>query len=66
MNASPAAPLIIIDKGEYCGTDISGTTATLADVDDPEYGYYLLGGPEPATPSTKTTSAKQFPPGTPA
>jgi hypothetical protein len=45
MNASPTAPLIIIDKGEYCGTDISGTTATLADVDDPECGYYLLDGP---------------------
>lgn len=45
MNTIPTAPLIRIDKGEYCGTDISGTTATLADVDDPEYGYYLLGGP---------------------
>ena len=45
MNTIPTAPLIRIDKGEYCGTDISGTTATLADVDDPEYGYYLLDGP---------------------
>lgn len=44
MNASPTAPLIIIDKGEYCGIDISGTTATLADAEDPEYGYYLLDG----------------------
>lgn len=45
MNTVPTASLIRIDKGEYCGTDISGTTATLADVDDPEYGYYLLDGP---------------------
>lgn len=45
MNTIPTASLIRIDKGEYCGTDISGTTATLADVDDPEYGYYLLDGP---------------------
>lgn len=44
MNDSPTAPLIIIDKGEYCGIDISGTTATLADAEDPEYGYYLLDG----------------------
>lgn len=45
MTNRPTGPLIIIDKGEYCGTDISGTTAT---------------------PSTKTTSVKQFPPGAPA
>lgn len=45
MTNRPTGPLIRIDKGEYCGTDISGTTATLADVDDPEYGYYLLDGP---------------------
>ena len=44
MTNRPTGPLIIIDKGEYCGTDISGTTATLADVGDPEYGYYLLDG----------------------
>ena len=45
MNTQPKEPLIHIDKGEYYGTDISGTTATLADVGDPEYGYYLLDGP---------------------
>ena len=45
MNTQPKEPLIHIDKGEYCGTDISGTTATLADVDYPECGYYLLDGP---------------------
>lgn len=44
MSTIPTAPLIRIDEGKYCGTDISGTTATLADVDDPEYGYYLLDG----------------------
>lgn len=45
MNTQPKAPLIRIDEGRYYGTDISGTTATLADVGDPEYGYYLLDGP---------------------
>ena len=45
MNTIPTAPIIIIDKGEHRGTDISGTIATLADVGDPEYGYYLLDGP---------------------
>lgn len=45
MSTIPTAPLIRIDKGEYCGTDISGTTAALADVGDPEYVYYLLDGP---------------------
>lgn len=39
-------PLIRIDKGAIRETDISGTTATLADVDDPEFGYYLLDGPK--------------------
>ena len=44
--AWPTAPLIRIDKGVLRGNDISGTTATLADVDDPEFGYYLLDGPK--------------------
>lgn len=41
----PKAPLIRIDKGQYRGVDISGTTATLADVEEPDSGYYLLDGP---------------------
>ena len=45
MDAWPTDTLIIIDKGTYRGTDISGTTATMADVDDPDFGYYLLDGP---------------------
>ena len=42
----PIAPIIRIDKGVVRENDISGTTATLADVDDPEFGYYLLDGPK--------------------
>lgn len=42
----PTEPLIRIDRGAIQETDISGTTATLADVDDPEFGYYLLDGPK--------------------
>nr|DAM79865.1 MAG TPA: hypothetical protein [Caudoviricetes sp.] len=42
----PTAPLIRIDKGACGDTDISGTTATLVDVNNPEYGYYLLDGPQ--------------------
>lgn len=42
----PNAPLIRIDRGTLREDDISGTTATLADVDDPEFGYYLLDGPK--------------------
>lgn len=42
----PIAPIIRIDKGMLRGNDISGTTATLSDVDDPEFGYYLLDGPK--------------------
>ena len=42
----PITPIIRIDKGVLRGNDISGTTATLADVDDPEFGYYLLDGPK--------------------
>ena len=45
MNTAPIASLIRIDKGEYYGKDTSGTTATLADIDNPEYGYYLLDSP---------------------
>ena len=41
----PTASLIRIDKGQYRGVDISGTTATLADVEEPDSGYYLLDGP---------------------
>lgn len=42
----PTAPLIRIDKGTLQGTDISGTTATLTDIDSPEFDYYLLDGPK--------------------
>lgn len=45
MNTQPTSPLIIIDKGTCCGADISGTTATLVDVDNPIFGYYLIDGP---------------------
>lgn len=41
----PNAPLIIIDKGTYHGDDISGTTATPVNIDDPECSYYMLDGP---------------------
>lgn len=41
----PTASLIRIDKGQYRGVDISSTTATLADVEEPDSGYYLLDGP---------------------
>lgn len=42
----PTDALIIIDKGAYRGTDISGTTATLVDAEDPKSGYYLIDGPK--------------------
>ena len=42
----PTELLIRIDKGTCGGTDINGATATLADIDDPEFGYYLLDGPK--------------------
>lgn len=42
----PNAPLILIDRGAIRETNISGTTATLVDVDAPEFGYYLLDGPK--------------------
>lgn len=41
----PTDPLIRIDKGTCGDADISGTTATLVDVGNPETGYYLLDGP---------------------
>lgn len=44
MNTRPTAPLILIDKGECLGKDISGTTATLVAPDDPQYGYCLIDG----------------------
>lgn len=45
MDTTPTTSLIRIDKGFCCGTDISNTTATLVDVDNPASGYYLLDGP---------------------
>ena len=39
------APLIIIDKGACCGTDLSGATAVLVDTGDPTVGYYHLRWP---------------------
>jgi hypothetical protein len=42
----PTDALIIIDKGAYRGADISGTTATLVDAEDPKSGYYLIDGPK--------------------
>lgn len=41
----PSASIIRIDKGQYRGVDIGGTTATLADAEEPDSGYYLLDGP---------------------
>lgn len=41
----PTEPLIVIDKGQCRGYDISGTVATLVDVNNPEFGYQLLDGP---------------------
>lgn len=46
MSTWPTDLIIRIDKGVCQGTDLSGTTATLADVDDPDFGYYLLDGPK--------------------
>lgn len=44
MNTRPTAPLILIDKGECLGKDISGTTATLVAPGAPQYGYCLTDG----------------------
>ena len=46
MNTPPTSPLIIIDKGECHGVDLSGATAALLDVGDPTRGYYLLDRPQ--------------------
>lgn len=45
MNALITPPLVIITKGTYLKRDLSGTTATRTDIDNPRSGYYLLDGP---------------------
>lgn len=46
MKYWPSSPLIIIKEGTYYGTDISGSTASMRDIDNPRGGYYLLDGPK--------------------
>lgn len=41
----PTSPLIIITNGRLGGADISGSVASVNDIDDPLGGYYLLSGP---------------------
>lgn len=41
----PTAPLIQILNGKHNNKDIHGAIATIVDVYDPEFGYYILNGP---------------------
>ena len=41
----PTVPLIQILNGKHNNEDIHGAIATLVDVYDPEFGYYILNGP---------------------
>lgn len=41
----PTAPLIQILNGKHNNKDIPGAIATLVDVCDPTFGYYILNGP---------------------
>ena len=45
MTTYPTSPLIIITNGSLYGRDISGSTASVRDIDNPRGGYYLLNGP---------------------
>lgn len=45
MALYPTSPLIIITNGSLYGHDISGSTASARDIDNPRGGYYLLNGP---------------------
>lgn len=45
MPTYPTSPLITITNGRLNGTDISGSVASVNDIDDPCGGYYLLSGP---------------------
>lgn len=42
---NPTVPLIQILSGKYNNENISGATAALVDIDNPESGYHLLDGP---------------------
>ena len=41
----PTKPLIRILSGKHNNKSISNTIATITDVDDPKFGYYLIDGP---------------------
>ena len=45
MTNWPTAPLIRITNGTRNNKDISNSTATLVDLDDPKFGYSLIDGP---------------------
>lgn len=45
MTAYPESPLIIITNGSLYGCNISGSVASVMDIDNPRGGYYLLSGP---------------------
>lgn len=45
MSTYPTSPLIIITNGSLYGHDISGSAASVRDIDNPSGGYYLLSGP---------------------
>lgn len=50
MTTYPTSPLIIITNGSLCGRNISGSTASMRDIDNPRGGYYLLNGPRAGWP----------------
>lgn len=60
MKYWPTSPLIIIKKGTYHGTDLSGSAATMRDIDNPRGGYYLLDGPKAGYVLTLNTSAERI------
>lgn len=50
MTTYPTSPLIIITNGSLYDHNISGSTASMRDIDDPRGGYYLLNGPRAGWP----------------
>ena len=54
MTTYPTSPLIIITNGSLYDRNISGSTASMRDIDDPRGGYYLLNGPRAGWPINPT------------
>ena len=68
MSTWPSADMILINRGRIMDKDLSGSVAVRADLNDPEFGYYVMTGEArgfSVTPDTLEESIDAWEPVTP-